>query len=86
MSAIQFLTTVSRSVKASLFQNADTMQQVGRHTGRLNVVCPSGHLPGFSRGCFGVVRGHRHAAVQLTSPAPACTSSSCLLPLPREAA
>ena len=28
MSAIQFLTTVSRSVKASLFQNADTMQQV----------------------------------------------------------
>ena len=29
MSAIQFLTTVSRSVKASLFQNADTMQQVG---------------------------------------------------------
>ena len=30
MSAIQFLTTVSRSVKANLFQNADTMQQVGR--------------------------------------------------------
>ena len=28
MSAIQFLTTVSRSVKANLFQNAGTMQQV----------------------------------------------------------
>ena len=38
MSAIQFLTTVNRSVKASLFQNADTMQQVGRHT---HLVCPS---------------------------------------------
>ena len=28
MSAIQFLTTVSRSVKANLFQNPETMQQV----------------------------------------------------------